>query len=112
MMYSDGTGGYNYPLDNSQMMTVHGAATQDMSGSAAAYWSNPGLTQHQAYSQLTLPTMPSSYSGMVQVQGSTAEDEYARALSAAASTAYPVPVSASVTPAGGDVVEIGKVRSL
>lgn len=40
---------------------------------------------------------------------STTDDEYTRSLSVTASTAYPVPVSATTTPAGGDVVEIGKV---
>lgn len=41
---------------------------------------------------------------------SATDDDYTRSLSVTASVAYPVPVSASATPANGDVVEIGKVR--
>lgn len=41
---------------------------------------------------------------------SATDDDYTRSLSVTASVAYPVPVSASTTPANGDVVEIGKVR--
>lgn len=40
---------------------------------------------------------------------SNADDEYTRSLSVVSSPAYPVPVPASTAPAGGDVVEIGKV---
>lgn len=122
VMYSDGTGGYSaYPLDNAQMMIPSGghgtaaaaAAAHDMSSAAAAtaYWNSSSLPQHNPYTQLTLPTMSSSYSGTMLSMPSATDDQYSRNLSAvAASVAYTTPVSATTTPAnGGDVVEIGKI---
>lgn len=46
---------------------------------------------------------------MLPMHHPTNDDDYARSFSITASVAYPVPVSASATPANGDVVEIGKV---
>ncbi|VDK76177.1 unnamed protein product [Litomosoides sigmodontis] len=109
-MYSDSSNGnYNsYQLDNSQMMITHETPIHDMSSSSAvanAYWNSSNLPQHNAYTQL----MAGSYNGAMLPMHSATNDDYARSLSVAASVAYTVPVSASTTPANGDVVEIGKL---
>ncbi|VDM94050.1 unnamed protein product, partial [Onchocerca ochengi] len=111
-MYSDSSSGsYSYPLDNTQMMIGpgnHETAIQDMSSSAVAataYWNTSNLPQHNPYTQL----ISGSYNGTMLPMHSATDDDYARSLSVTASVAYPVPVSASTTPANGDVVEIGKL---
>uniref|UniRef100_A0A915PVN6 Uncharacterized protein n=1 Tax=Setaria digitata TaxID=48799 RepID=A0A915PVN6_9BILA len=112
-MYSDSNnGGYNsYPLDNTQMMippATHDTSAHDITNNTAvatAYWNNSNLPQHNPYTQL----MSGSYNGTMLPMHSTTDDDYARSLSVTASVAYPVPVSASATPANGDVVEIGKL---
>ncbi|VDO43950.1 unnamed protein product [Onchocerca flexuosa] len=110
-MYSDSSGSYSYPLDNTQMMITpgnHETAIQDMSSSAVAataYWNTSNLPQHNPYTQL----ISGSYNGTMLPMHSATDEDYARSLSVTASVAYPVPVSASTTPANGDVVEIGKL---
>lgn len=52
-----------------------------------------------------------SYNSGLLPMTSNTEEEYARSLSAVTSPAYAVPVSAANAPAGGEVVEIGKVVS-
>uniref|UniRef100_A0AAF5Q1D9 BHLH domain-containing protein n=2 Tax=Wuchereria bancrofti TaxID=6293 RepID=A0AAF5Q1D9_WUCBA len=109
-MYSDSSNGsYNsYPLDNTQIMITpgnHETAIHDMSNSVV-YWNNSNLPQHNPYNQLMTT---GSYNGTMLPMHSTTDDDYTRSLSVTASVAYPVPVSASTTPANGDVVEIGKL---
>ncbi|VDM36480.1 unnamed protein product [Toxocara canis] len=106
MMYSDGSAYSGYPVEGSQMATNQTSANHEIS----PYW-NTALPQHSPYAQLTLPTMSTNYNGGLLPMTSNTEEEYARSLSAVASPAYAVPVSAANAPTGGDVVEIGKVVS-
>ncbi|KHN78729.1 Transcription factor 12 [Toxocara canis] len=104
MMYSDGSAYSGYPVEGSQMATNQTSANHEIS----PYW-NTALPQHSPYAQLTLPTMSTNYNGGLLPMTSNTEEEYARSLSAVASPAYAVPVSAANAPTGGDVVEIGKM---
>uniref|UniRef100_A0A0N5B057 BHLH domain-containing protein n=1 Tax=Syphacia muris TaxID=451379 RepID=A0A0N5B057_9BILA len=101
-MYSEETGCGGYPLDNLSMMN-HPSASYEMN----PYWAAP--LPPNSYSLPPAPTMASSYNNGLLPMPSTADDEYARSLSVVPSPAYPVPVSASTTSTGGDVVEIGKM---
>lgn len=102
VMYSEENGCGGYPLDNTSMMN-HPSASYDMN----PYWSTP--LQPNPYGLPQPPTMTSTYNNGLLPMSSSAEDEYTRSLSVVSSPAYPVPVSASTAPSGGDVVEIGKL---
>ncbi|VDD96174.1 unnamed protein product [Enterobius vermicularis] len=102
MMYSEENGCGGYPLDNTSMMS-HPSASYDMN----PYWNTP--LQPNPYVLPQAPTMTSSYNSGLLPMSSNADDEYTRSLSVVSSPAYPVPVPASTAPAGGDVVEIGKM---
>uniref|UniRef100_A0A915BPL9 BHLH domain-containing protein n=3 Tax=Parascaris TaxID=6254 RepID=A0A915BPL9_PARUN len=104
MMYSDANAYSGYPVDSTQMATNPTSASHEIN----SYW-NSALPQHNPYAQLTLPTMSSSYNSGLLPMTSNTDEEYARSLSAVTSPAYAVPVSAANAPAGGEVVEIGKM---
>ena len=102
VMYSDENGCTGYPLDNASMMS-HPSASYDMN----PYWAAP--LQPNPYALPQPPNMATSYNTGLLPMSSSADDEYTRSLSVVSSPAYPVPVSVSTAPSGGDVVEIGKI---